>query len=44
MIPALAVVWANEGRGLKLSDAFTDAMLTITPWLTLRCGQAARVR
>ena len=36
--------WASEGRILKLSDAFRDAMLTTTPRLAFRCGHAARVR
>ena len=44
MIPALFVVCASEGRGLKLSDAFSDAMFTTTPLLALRCGHASRVR
>ena len=44
MIPALFVVWASEGRILKLSEAFNDAMFTTTPWLAFRCGHAARVR
>ena len=44
MIPALFVVWASDGRILKLSDAFSDAMLTTTPPLAFRCGHAARVR
>jgi hypothetical protein len=44
MIPALFVVWAKEGRILKLSDAFSDAMFTTTPRLVLRCGQVARLR
>ena len=33
MIPALDVVWASEGRTLKLSDAFSEAMFTTTPVL-----------
>jgi hypothetical protein len=44
MIPALAVVWASDGSGLKLSVALRDAMFTTTPWLALRCGHVARVR
>ena len=44
MIPALAVVWASEGRILKLSDALREAMFTTTPPLFFRWGHAARVR
>ncbi len=35
---------ASEGRILKLSEAFRDAMFRMTPPLVFRCGQAARVR
>jgi hypothetical protein len=31
MIPALEVVWASEPRFLKLNEALSDAMFTITP-------------
>ena len=44
MTPAFAVVWASEGRVLKLRRPFNDPVFTITPWLVFRCGHAARVR
>ncbi len=44
MIAALFVVWASDGRSLKLSDPFSDAMFRTTPRLAFRCGHAARVR
>src|SRR5882724_10949320 len=40
MIAALFVVWAREGRILKLRDALRDAMFTTTPRLACRCGHA----
>jgi len=44
MVPALFVVWASEGRILKLRDAFSEPMFTSTPWLLFKYGRAARVR
>jgi hypothetical protein len=40
----LFVVWASEGRILKLTDAFRDAMFTTTARLAFSGGHVARVR
>ena len=44
MIAALFVVWDSDGRSLKLSGPFSEAMFTTTPRLAFRWGHAARVR
>ena len=44
MTAALFVVWDRDGICLKLSEALSEAMFNTTPWVSLRYGQAARVR
>ena len=44
MMAALFVGWASDGRSLKLSDPFSEAMFTTTPRLAFSWGHAARVR
>jgi hypothetical protein len=43
MIAVLFVVWASDGRSLKLRHPFSEAMATTTPRLPFRCGHAERV-
>ena len=38
MIAALLVVWANDGRSLKLRDPFREAMFKTTPLAGLEVG------
>jgi hypothetical protein len=38
MIAALFVVCASDGRSLKLSEPFSDAVFAITPRLSARRG------